>query len=64
MRNALIIWSVSATAALAHPGHGEARVLHWLVEADHLLVVVLAGLAAVIAVLGLLERRRKARREP
>ncbi len=56
--------TVLATPVLAHPGHGADPVTHWVGDLSHLAVT--AGLAAltIVAVGGLVSRRRaKSRRK-
>ncbi len=53
MKKSLLAWMLTATAALAHPGHDSAvpdGAAHWLVNLDHLAVIV-AGVALVWLVL-------------
>lgn len=59
---ATLALAVTAAPALAHEGHATAQsagALHWLTQADHIIVVAL-GLAA--AALALLPRQRRALR--
>jgi hydrogenase/urease accessory protein HupE len=47
MKKSLLAWMLTATAAMAHPGHDTAvpdGALHWIVNLDHLAVIV-AGVA-------------------
>ena len=56
--------TVLAAPALAHPGHGADPATHWVADLPHLAVTV--GLAAltIVAVGGLVARRRaKGRRK-
>lgn len=50
MKHAITAYVLSATAALAHGGHEAATLqgeVHWLTQVDHLVVLVLGGLAAL-----------------
>ena len=47
MQRTLLAWMLTASAAIAHPGHDEAArhgAAHWLFDLDHLAVVVPAAL--------------------
>jgi hydrogenase/urease accessory protein HupE len=49
MKKSLLAWLLTATAAVAHPGHDAGipdGAVHWLVNLDHLAVIV-AGVALV-----------------
>ena len=49
MKKSLLAWLLTATAAVAHPGHDSVvpdGAAHWLVNLDHLAVIV-AGVALV-----------------
>ncbi|SMX30683.1 hypothetical protein [Actibacterium lipolyticum] len=52
MKKTLIVYAMTAGAAVAHPGHDAAALqgqAHWLGQADHIAVVALvAALGAVI----------------
>lgn len=53
MKKSLLAWMLTATAASAHPGHDSAvpdGALHWLVNLDHLAVIV-AGVVLLWLVL-------------
>lgn len=48
MKKAIFAYFATATAAMAHPGHGEAPG-HWLTRPDHILgLVVLAVVGGVV----------------
>jgi hydrogenase/urease accessory protein HupE len=49
MQKSLLAWLLTATAAMAHPGHDSGLpdgAAHWLVHGDHFAVIV-AGAALV-----------------
>lgn len=60
------ILTVTASAAMAHPGHGtpvadlRSLVLHWLGDPVHAGALLLTGVAAAVSI-GLLARRERAR---
>lgn len=43
MKHAITVYLATATAALAHPGHGEAPG-HWLTQADHIIGLAVLGI--------------------
>lgn len=62
MKYAPSFYLLSATAALAHPGHPEAEIegpAHWLTHADHLIVLALAAALAGVVLRRWASGRRK-----
>lgn len=48
MKKAILAYFITATAALAHPGHGEPAG-HWLMQSDHVVaLIVLAIVGALV----------------
>ena len=61
---ALIVYALTTTAAMAHGGHEEARIMgdaHWFASADHLLMLILGGLAFGIGVYAAFRLARSSR---
>ena len=66
MKHAFLAYLVTASAAVAHPGHEAAFVqgdAHWLSQPDHAVVIALGAALAILAAVGVAAKRRRAARE-
>lgn len=64
MKHAILVYLLSGGAALAHAGHDAAVIegdAHWLTTGDHVIVLVLVGLACGLGLRAALRRVRAAR---